>query len=84
MPEFVASLPVAGIDGTMARRFADAPLKGRAHIKTGSLAGVASIAGYVTAASGRRMVVVALINHPKANDARAAFDRLLERVYADY
>lgn len=84
MPEFVASLPVAGIDGTMARRFADAPLKGRAHIKTGSLAGVASIAGYVTAASGRRMVVVALINHPKANEARAAFDRLLERVYADY
>lgn len=84
MPEFIASLPVAGIDGTMARRFADAPLRGRAHIKTGSLADVASIAGYVTAASGRRMVVVALINHPKANEARAAFDRLLERVYADY
>lgn len=84
MPEFVASLPVAGIDGTMARRFADAPLRGRAHVKTGSLADVASIAGYVTTASGRRMVVVALINHPKANEARSAFDRLLERVYADY
>lgn len=84
MPEFLASLPVAGIDGTMARRFAGSPLRGRAHVKTGSLADVASIAGYVTAASGRRMVVVAFINHPKANEARTAFDRLLERVYADY
>ncbi|MCM0045040.1 MAG: D-alanyl-D-alanine carboxypeptidase/D-alanyl-D-alanine-endopeptidase [Burkholderiaceae bacterium] len=84
MPEFVASLPVAGIDGTMARRFADSPLRGRAHIKTGSLADVASIAGYVTAASGRRIAVVALINHPKANEARAAFDRLLAWVYASY
>lgn len=84
MPEFVASLPVSGVDGTMARRFAASPLQGRAHVKTGSLADVASIAGYVTAASGRRMVVVALINHPNANAARAAFDRLLDRVHADY
>jgi D-alanyl-D-alanine carboxypeptidase/D-alanyl-D-alanine-endopeptidase (penicillin-binding protein 4) len=84
MPEFIASLPVAGIDGTMARRFAGSPLHGRAHIKTGSLADVASIAGYVTAASGRRLVVVALINHPNASAARAAFDRLLDRVHASY
>lgn len=84
MPEFVASLPVSGVDGTMARRFAGSPLQGRAHIKTGSLADVASIAGYVTAASGRRMVVVALVNHPNANAARAAFDRLLDWTYASY
>lgn len=84
MPEFVASLPIAGTDGTMARRFAASPLQGSAHIKTGSLADVASIAGYVTARSGRRMVVVCLVNHPRAAGARAAFDQLLEWVYRNY
>jgi D-alanyl-D-alanine carboxypeptidase/D-alanyl-D-alanine-endopeptidase (penicillin-binding protein 4) len=84
MPEFVASLPVAGIDGTMAKRFDNSPLKGRAHIKTGSLDDVASIAGYVTARSGKRIAVVAMINHPKANEARAAFDQLLLWVYEHY
>ncbi len=86
MPAFVASLPVAGIDGTMARRFTDSPLRGSAHIKTGSLAEVASIAGYVTARSGRRIAVVCIVNHPNANAnaARAAFDRLLTRVWETY
>ncbi len=84
MPEFVAALPIAGIDGTMAKRFENSPLKGRAHIKTGSLDDVASIAGYVTARSGKRIAVVCIINHPKANDARAAFDSLLAWVYDTY
>ncbi len=84
LPEFVASLPVAGIDGTMARRFAGSPVRGSAHIKTGSLADVASIAGYVTARSGRRIVVVCLVNHRNANAARAAFDGLLTRVWESY
>lgn len=84
MPEFIASLPVAGVDGTMARRFAGTPLQGSAHIKTGSLTDVASIAGYVTARSGRRIVVVCLVNHPNARQARAAFDSLLTRVWETY
>lgn len=84
MPEFIASLPLAGVDGTMARRYADSPLRGGAHIKTGSLDDVASIAGYVTARSGRRIAVVCMINHPKANEARAAFDRLLALVWENY
>ncbi len=84
MPELLASLPVAGVDGTLARRQAASPVRGRAHIKTGSLAGVASIAGYVSARSGRRVIVVCLINHANANNARASFDVLLDWVYANY
>ncbi len=84
MPEFIASLPVAGVDGTMARRFAGTPLQGRAHIKTGSLANVAAIAGYVTARSGRRIAVVCLVNHPNAAAARSAFDGLLSWVWESY
>ena len=39
MPELMASLPVAAVDGTMRKRLAGAELAGQAHIKTGSLTG---------------------------------------------
>ncbi len=78
MPEFMSSLPVAGIDGTMRHRNGAA---GSAHIKTGLLAEVRAIAGYVLAASGRRYVVVAIINHPNARNGQAAHDALLQWVY---
>ena len=49
--------------GTLARRFRDDPLTGKAHIKTGRLDHVAAIAGYLQARSGNRYAVVALQNH---------------------
>ncbi|MBK1688280.1 D-alanyl-D-alanine carboxypeptidase/D-alanyl-D-alanine endopeptidase [Rubrivivax gelatinosus] len=76
MPEFVASLPVAGIDGTMRRARALTP--GRAHLKTGSLRDVAALAGYVFSDSGRRYAFVALLQHPNAAAARPAFEALLQ------
>jgi D-alanyl-D-alanine carboxypeptidase/D-alanyl-D-alanine-endopeptidase (penicillin-binding protein 4) len=60
-PEFIASLPLAGIDGTLRSRMQDAQ-PGTARLKTGHLDGVSGIAGYVTGASGRVYVVVSLIN----------------------
>ena len=71
MPEFMASLPVAGYDGTMAHRFSNEPLLGHAHIKTGLLDFVQTMAGYVTAANGKRYVVVLLHNHPRAHTKAA-------------
>ena len=67
MPEFIASLPLAGYDGTMAHRFSNEPILGHAHIKTGLLDFVQTMAGYVTAANGKRYVVVLLHNHPRAH-----------------
>ena len=84
MPEFMASLPLVGIDGTMSRRLSASPLKGRAHIKTGSLVDVASIAGYLQAKSGRRVIVVCMVNHPQAAAAREASDELLMWIYENY
>jgi len=78
MPELMASLPLLGIDGTMRKRNGAA---GRAHVKTGLLADVRAIAGYVDAASGRRYVVVGIINHPNAGSGQAAHDALLQWVY---
>lgn len=76
MPELMASLPIAGIDGTLKRSKARA--SGSAHLKTGSLTNVVAVAGYVHAASGKRYVLVALINHPAANAARPAIDALMD------
>ena len=67
MPEFMASLPVSGYDGTMAHRFINGPILGSAHIKTGLLDFVQSMAGYVTTGTGKRYVVVVLHNHPQAH-----------------
>ncbi|HZA96190.1 MAG TPA: D-alanyl-D-alanine carboxypeptidase/D-alanyl-D-alanine-endopeptidase [Burkholderiaceae bacterium] len=79
MPEFVSSLPIVGVDGTMRRRSAAA---GSAHIKTGLLSDTRAIAGYVLSASGRRYAVVAFINHPNAGAGQPALDALLSWVYA--
>jgi D-alanyl-D-alanine carboxypeptidase/D-alanyl-D-alanine-endopeptidase (penicillin-binding protein 4) len=78
MPEFIASLPVSGYDGTMAHRFKQEPLVGHAHIKTGLLDFVQTMAGYVTTASGKRYVVVLLHNHPRAHTKAA--ERLQDEV----
>ena len=77
MPEFIASLPIVGIDGTMKRRLKGSEVTGRAHIKTGTLEGVRTAAGYALDASGRRYAVTMLINHPKAQAGGAAIDALL-------
>jgi D-alanyl-D-alanine carboxypeptidase/D-alanyl-D-alanine-endopeptidase (penicillin-binding protein 4) len=75
MPELVSSLPVNGVDGTLRKSRAAA---GRAHLKTGSLRDVAGVAGYVLSNSGRRYVLVAIVNHPNANAARPALDALVQ------
>jgi D-alanyl-D-alanine carboxypeptidase/D-alanyl-D-alanine-endopeptidase (penicillin-binding protein 4) len=63
MPEYVASMPLAGLDGTLRYRLDNGPLVGQAHLKTGSLDHVAAIAGYLQARSGRRFAVAVLQNH---------------------
>ena len=64
-PEFVASLPLAGIDGTLRSRLQGAQ-PGSARLKTGHLDGVSGIAGYVSGASGKVYVVVSLVNDARA------------------
>jgi len=76
MPELMASLPISGVDGTL-RRVKSRAL-GSAHLKTGSLSNVVALAGYVHSASGKRTVLVAIVNHPNANAARPALDTLVE------
>lgn len=81
MPEFVASLPLVAADGTMRRRLRDHAAAGQGHLKTGSLAGVASIAGYLLDRTGRRFAVVLIVNHPNAHGSQAAQDALVRWVH---
>lgn len=74
MPELVSSLPIAGVDGTLRRSQA----RGAAHLKSGSLRDVMAVAGYVHGASGRRYVLVAMVNHANAGAARPVLDALTD------
>ena len=62
MPEYLASLSLSGLDGTLRRRFRNSDLVGKAHLKTGSLDHLTAIAGYLQSKSGRRFAVVAMQN----------------------
>ncbi len=80
MPELMSSLPLVGVDGTLKRSRAG---NASAHLKTGSLKEVTALAGYVHAASGKRYVLVAIINHPNAGAVRPALDALIDWVVMD-
>jgi D-alanyl-D-alanine carboxypeptidase/D-alanyl-D-alanine-endopeptidase (penicillin-binding protein 4) len=74
MPELIASLPLRGLDGTMKRSKSSAS----AHLKTGSLRDSMGIAGYVDGPNGQRFVLVAMLNHPNANQGRPVMDALID------
>ena len=78
MPEFIASMPILGVDGTMKK--SKSSHTGGAHLKTGTLRDASAIAGYVTSAGGKRYIVVALANSDNAPNARPAWDALVDWV----
>jgi D-alanyl-D-alanine carboxypeptidase/D-alanyl-D-alanine-endopeptidase (penicillin-binding protein 4) len=65
-PEFLASLPLAGVDGTLRARMKTSPA-GAVRLKTGHLDGVTGVAGYVTTNSGRTYILVSLVNDNRAD-----------------
>jgi len=79
--ELTASLPIIGIDGTMKKRFANGPISGQGHIKTGTLDDVKAVAGYVRAANGRVYAIAGLINHIDAERGSGALDALIETAW---
>ena len=73
-----ATLPVAGVDGTLARRFRGTPLEARLFAKTGSLNATSALSGYLTARSGRTLVFSFYANDvPEGASATPAMDAAL-------
>jgi len=75
------TLSIAGIDGTIKRRFANSSVFGRAWMKTGTIRSVANIAGYVEGISGKQYVVIVLVNDKySAKYGRKLANRVIEWV----
>ena len=70
-------LAVAGVSGTLARRYRGTDLAGRVRGKTGSLDGVAGIAGYADAPGGRVSFAIVLNGLPDGDTGRDVTDRIL-------
>jgi D-alanyl-D-alanine carboxypeptidase/D-alanyl-D-alanine-endopeptidase (penicillin-binding protein 4) len=76
-PEFVSSLPIAGVDGTLKRRMKGTPAERWVRAKTGFLTGVVSLAGYVGRRDGTVLPFVFMYNGNKdAAKVRQVFDEL--------
>lgn len=81
--QFRATLPVGGVDGTISGRFTTPDMRGRVQAKTGTLAEVDALSGYVQAASGRTVIFSVLCNgHLPGSGARAAMDRIVTAIAA--
>ncbi len=79
-----ATLPVAGVDGTLAGRFLNSPLKGKLEAKTGTLNESSALSGYLTTATGKTLTISIMVNgHRPGSDAELkAMDRIAEAIAA--
>lgn len=81
-PDFLASLPRAGHDGTLRRR-----LKGTEHfayMKTGSLDGVRSVAGYLRTQKNQWYAIAIFVKSENARRAWPAMEQTIQYVYRNY
>jgi len=79
--EFISSMPLAAVDGTMRKRLRNTQVAGKAHIKTGTLNTVRAIAGYSRDNEGNTWAVVAILNHPRPWGAASILDQVLISLY---
>jgi len=78
--DFITSLPVAGIDGTLKRRFKGKDVKGRIVAKTGYLKNVRALSGYVFTKTGDVLVFSILSNGLGVEAKKFQSDLLAELV----
>ncbi|MGE8175328.1 D-alanyl-D-alanine carboxypeptidase/D-alanyl-D-alanine endopeptidase [Pseudomonas fluorescens] len=79
--EFVSSLPISGMDGTMRKRLKTTAMRGEAHVKTGTLNTVRAIAGFSRDNNGNTWAVVAILNDPAPFGAHTVLDQVLLDLY---
>lgn len=78
-PEFMSSLPIGGVDGTLDRRMVGGPAQRRIRAKTGHLNSVSSLSGYAFTHQGKVLAFSILVNESRGADVwkvRRSIDRL--------
>ncbi len=80
-PEFVDTLPLAGVDGTLASRLQGVPPEANLRAKTGQLEHVNVLSGYVTNVAGRRLVFSILSNNHTLSGKRA--DEIIDEIVTE-
>lgn len=83
---FYESMPVAGIDGSIAHRFKGTPLYNNLRAKTGYVSGVRTLSGYLVAKSGKEITFSIATNHfaGKVGVVDRSHQQILEFLYAKY
>ena len=78
MPEYLAALPIAGVDGTLHRRMKGMKAQGILRAKTGTMRGVTALAGYTATADGEMVAFSVLMSHyvGSANPRRSLQDKI--------
>jgi D-alanyl-D-alanine carboxypeptidase/D-alanyl-D-alanine-endopeptidase (penicillin-binding protein 4) len=79
-PAWYASLPIAGVDGTIYDRMRTGPAKRNCRAKTGSLIGVSALSGFRTTRSGRTVAFSFLMNGISTSYARRLQDRMAQAI----
>jgi len=82
---FRETLPVAGIDGSLADRFPHLDPRTHVYAKTGSLGGVKALSGYATTARGQQVAFSILTNNFNLPNKRVldAIDSVVEAIVND-
>lgn len=82
--EWRATLPVAGVDGTLRNRFRNSPLAGKMWAKTGTLNECTGLVGYLTASSGKTVAFSIMVNgrRPGSDVESQAIDQIVEAIAA--
>jgi D-alanyl-D-alanine carboxypeptidase/D-alanyl-D-alanine-endopeptidase (penicillin-binding protein 4) len=77
---FKESLPIAGVDGTLINRPMGPNARGNCRAKTGYVANVCSLSGYVNTKSGEPLLFVIFMNNHQcsATTARGIQDKIVE------
>jgi D-alanyl-D-alanine carboxypeptidase/D-alanyl-D-alanine-endopeptidase (penicillin-binding protein 4) len=79
---FLNSLPIGGVDGTLATRMRGTAAEGNVRAKTGSIANTRTLSGYVATRDGERLVFVLMANHFTVSSrvAERVQDHVVERL----
>jgi len=85
---FVGSLPIAGVDGCLKNRFKETFAEGKVKAKTGGMSNIASLAGYASTPTGRKVIFAIYVNNylewDKDLPAHQFLDKVLLRILSAY